>query len=396
MKVAPEAKPAAIQVLHLIESDGVYGAEHVVLALAGQAASDPRFSASIGCLVTQAPEPNRLLQSARELGVPAHEFAMRKVQSAYDVASLPGKLRRLRVGLIHAHGYKAAIAGYAAHLATGIPILATCHLWFEDSAFKWTYRWLTRLERRLYPRFDHVVAVSQQIAECLRASGVPPSRLTEIENGIPTVDKRPQSVREAIRRDVGADSDTFVVVNVGRLVEQKAQADLVSAAALLRDRHRNVLVLILGDGHLRAALDDQIRMAGLSDRVRVLGFQDDVQGYLSIADVFVLPSVDEGLPIALLEALMAGVPVICTPVGAIPEFLQHGVSALLVPARDPAALAAALERLIVQPDLRPELAQRGHDEAAQRFTAKTMYGRYREIYERLTTGAHGGDEPTRR
>jgi hypothetical protein len=96
---------------------------------------------------------------------------------------------------------------------------------------------LTRLERRLYPRFDHVVAVSQQIAECLRTSGVPPSRLTEIENGIPTVDKRPQSVREAIRRDVGADSDMILAADIHRMIDMGDDVGGGADACRVDERH---------------------------------------------------------------------------------------------------------------------------------------------------------------
>ena len=176
------SRPASehTRVLHLIESDGVYGAEQVVLALAREAASDARFPATIGCLVKDVSRPNPLHERAVALGLPAVKLRMRTVESPIDLAQLPFRLRGLRTGIIHAHGYKAAIAGYAAHLVSRAPIVGTCHLWFEESESKWTYKWLTRLERRLYPRFAHVIAVSAPIAAQLRRWHVPDGRLTEI------------------------------------------------------------------------------------------------------------------------------------------------------------------------------------------------------------------------
>jgi len=371
-------------VLHLIESDGVYGAEQVVLALAAQAARDDRFPATIGCLVKDPAASNPLDERARSLGLPSVKIQLRNRECLIDLSRLPGSARRQGTALIHAHGYKAAIAGYGAHLATRMPIVASCHLWFEDSDAKWTYRALTALERRLYPRFDHVVAVSDPIGDKLRAWGVPPDRLTVISNGIETgVPPPPAATLTALRAACGADPGTIVAVNVGRLADQKAQADLIEAAALLRDRHPELRVLILGEGHLREALEAQIRRHGLEGVVRLPGFAEDVRHYLAIADLFVLPSVDEGLPIALLEALAAGVPAICTPVGGIPHLLVDGQSAAFVPVHAPDALAAAIARLIGDAPLRARLASSGRDAVERAHSASAMYRQYRAIYERV-------------
>jgi glycosyltransferase involved in cell wall biosynthesis len=381
-----------VRVLHLIESDGVYGAEQVVLALARQAADDDRFPATIGCLVKNPTEPNPLHDRARALGFPSFKLRLRNAQSPADVARLARTLRRQGIGLIHAHGYKAAIAGYAAHLANRTPIVATCHLWFEDSDVKWTYRALTGLERRLYRRFDHVVAVSGPIADRLRTWQVPPARLSEINNGI--ADSEPPAPEElaAIRARHGVAADSFVVLNVGRLADQKAQADLIEAASRLRRDLPNLRVLILGEGHLRPALEAQIARHNLQDVVRLVGFQENVRLYLAIADAFVLPSVDEGLPIALLEALFSGVAVACTPVGAIPRLLTDGHSALFVPVHDVDALAAAIARLATEPLLRRTLTVNGRDAVLRAHSAHAMYRAYRAVYESVTAAPGNHDD----
>jgi glycosyltransferase involved in cell wall biosynthesis len=379
-------------VLHLIESDGVYGAEQVVLALVREAAADPCFPATIGCLVKDVREPNPLHERALELGLPAVKLRMRTVQSPLDLAQLPFRVHGLRAGIIHAHGYKAAIAGYAAHVAARTAIVGTCHLWFEESEVKWTYRWLTRLERRLYPRFAHVIAVSAPIASQLRRWHVADARLSEIGNGI-ALDRVPRSAGRSTRLRAALDvpADAFVVVNVGRLAEQKAQSDLIAAAARVHAMHPNLCVLILGDGHLRSALEEQIAHAGLRDAVRILGFKPNVEEYLALADAFALPSVDEGLPIALLEAVAAGVPAVCTPVGGIPTVFEDERSALFVPVHDVDALAAALRRLMEQPDLRASIAREGRDAVQRTHSSEAMYRRYREIYSRVAReGRHRG------
>ena len=266
------------------------------------------------------------------------------------------------------------------------PVLATCHLWFEDSDAKWTYRALSRLERRLYRRFDRLVAVSDAIAVKLPAWNVPADRLSVIRNGI-ALEDAPRSAGDLaeLRRRCGVPADAFLAINIGRLADQKAQADLIEAAARVRATHPHVHVLILGEGHLRPALERQIHDAGLQDHARIVGFQENVREYLAMADAFVLPSVDEGLPIALLEALAVGVPAICTPVGAIPQLLEHESSALFVPVHGIDDLATAINRLIEQPSLREALASRGLGAVRQGHSAQAMYREYHALYERLIT-----------
>jgi glycosyltransferase involved in cell wall biosynthesis len=120
----------------------------------------------------------------------------------------------------------------------------------------------------------------------------------------------------------------------------------------------------------------------------MLGFQENVRDYLAIANAFVLPSVDEGLPIALLEALAAGVPIICTSVGAIPRLLDDEVSALFVPVHNVDVLTRAIGRLMEQPGLCRQLAQCGQAVFHDQCGAATMYGRYKQIYSRLAAGRH--------
>lgn len=375
--------PPPARVLHLLESDGIYGAEQVVLALAGQAAADPCFSAAIAVLVKDPMQPHALHDRAQALGIPALKLTLRKLPFAYDLVRTIQQLNRFDVDLIHAHGYKAEITAYIASQTYGIPVLVTCHLWFSESTSKWTTRMLGRIERRLYPHFPHVVAVSPQIAEQLRRWGVPADRLSEISNGV-ALDPPPSPADlDVIRRRIGAAADTVVILNVGRLAEQKAQADIIEAARLLHGKHPQLRVVILGEGHLREALTDQIDRAGLGAVVRIMGFQPNVRHYLAAADIFALPSVDEGLPIAALEAMTAGVPIVCTAVGALPTLLEHEKSALFVPLHAPAALAEALERLILRPDLRKELAAHAQAVARKTYTAEAMYERYRDIYGRL-------------
>ena len=373
-------------ILHLIESDGVYGAEHVVLALADQASRDPRLDVTIACLVKSQVAPNPLHEEATRRGIPAIKVLVGKATAPIDLIRLVGRLRRLRPDVVHAHGYKAATAAWLTRTATRIPILATCHLWYSEPHNNWTYRWLTRLELQLYRSFPTVVAVSRPIRDHLIEQGVAEDAVRVIQNGIrlpPADTDQPRRV-QALAEKLRPHASTFILLNVGRLAEQKAQASLVEAVRRLRSSHPHLSALILGEGPLRDALNRQIAAAGLGNHVHLVGFDDRVADYLVLADAFVLPSLDEGLPIALLEALGAGLPVVATRVGAIPDVITDGVNGLLVAVGDADGLSRSIARLLEDPGLGQRLGEQGRQTVLQGFTAEAMHRQYLEVYSELT------------
>ena len=373
-------------VIHLIESDGLYGAGRVVLSLAHQATGDPDFPAAIGCILPEPAQAHPFADRVGAEGLRVLKLQLRPSRVLSDLVVILRHLRSERPAILHTHGYKAAIIGYATHLVTGVPVLATCHGWADDSQGKRSYRWLTSLERFLYRFFTCVVAVSPRIAAQLRQWHVRADRIVEVPNGIALQGPPSPAIVTALRQRERIPAGTPVVLHVGRLSEEKGQTDLVEAARQLIHGHPTLRVLILGDGPLRATLESQIAQCGVTEAVKLLGFRDNVRDYLALADVFALPSLTEGLPLSVLEALDAGVPVVCTPVGALPSLLEDGVSGLFVPVHSPAALADAIERLIKEPELRRALAMGGSEVVRRTATAQAMHRRYRDLYVRLTRG----------
>ena len=387
-----ETSLSPTRVLHVIESDGLYGAERVVLALARQAGADSDLPASIACLVADPSSPHPVQQAAGALGVPCHLVPLRSRFAVFDLPRLIGTIKQLGAGLLHTHGYKATVAGYVARVGLGVPMMATCHLWFEEGDAKWTYRLLSSVERRVYPRLPMVVAVSDALADVLARRGVNRDRIRVIYNGIePPPVAASNDSRQIIRERFGVSPTTFLVITVGRLAEQKAQADLIAAIALLRGKGEPVAAIILGDGHLRPQLARQIEETSLSGVVHLAGFQPNVTDHLRAADAFALTSLDEGLPIALLDAIAAGIPTISTPVGAVPIVISNDVNGLLVPVNRPEATAEAIRRLMREPELRARLTANARRTFAERFTAEAMYRQYRDVYCEVV---HGHDPAT--
>ena len=370
-----------MRVLHLLESGGLYGAERVVLNLSEAMRAAGAFEPVVGCIVQRPGEPCALYDEAVRRGFAAEKVLLRNLGLALDAPAAARRWARLGIGLVHSHGYKATVFGSAVRALRPLPMTATCHLWFIGPRTPLKMRAMVAAELRLYRRFRTVVAVSGEIRDVLVRAGVSADRVRVIANGIPLGAPAPAAAdREALRAALGAGPGTFLVLNAGRLTAQKDQASLLRAVGDAPLDGRPLRCVVAGEGELREVLGGEIEGRGWSGRAALLGFRDDVQALLGAADVFALPSLDEGMPMILLEAAAAGLPIVATPVGDIPTLLRHGHNALLVPAGDVTALREALLRLRDEPGLAARLGDAARHDVRDRHSSEAMYERYAEVY----------------
>jgi glycosyltransferase involved in cell wall biosynthesis len=177
----------------------------------------------------------------------------------------------------------------------------------------------------------------------------------------------------------------YVLINVARLSEQKAQENIIRAACDLKKKGKKITVQIVGEGPLRPQLERLIAESNLREEVRLLGFRDDIGGLLRAADLFVLPSHDEGLPMSLLEAMSYKVPVIVTPVGEIPKIIRHGATGVVVPVNDAAALAEAIAWSMDNRELLAGMADKAYGLLVEKYSSRSMKQGYEKIYGQLIT-----------
>ena len=276
------------------------------------------------------------------------------------------------------HGYKAALLGRPAARRAGTPVLAVSRGWTWEN---WKVRAYTALDRVHLRAFDHVVAVSDGQARKCRRAGVPPNRLSVIRNSarLSAFDGPADPAARQTLLGLFPAAPEFVLVAAGRLSPEKGFADLIRAMRPVAERFASAGLVIFGDGEERPALEALAAKLGLAGRVVMPGFRRDLDALWPAADLAVLSSESEGLPNVLLEASAAGVPVVATRVGGVPEVVADGLTGWLVRPRDPAALGGALVAALSDPAGMRARGAAGRLKMEREFTFAAQAGAYRQL-----------------
>lgn len=322
--------------------------------------------------------PKRLRAAAEAAGVQFLGLARR---GTWDVAAWRPLVRLLRSGkvqVIHGHMLGSNVWAIVLGRLTGVPVVVAHE---HGLAFSGSRR-RRLLDRHLIARgSDVLIACSaQDRRRMIEIDGIPPRDVVLVTNGIAA---RAPSPSRDVRRELGIARDAPVIGSVGMLRAEKRFDVLVRAAAELVARWPEALVLIAGEGPERARLEDLIAELGLSRSVRFLGARDDVPEVLHALDVAVTCSDFEGMPLSVLEYMEAALPVVATHVGGLPDLVEDGVHGLLVPRRDPAALAKALDALLSDPARRRAMGAAGRERRRAEFDLDVMVARVEDLYERL-------------
>jgi len=292
-------------------------------------------------------------------------------------------LRRVRPALIHIHGFKAFPIGALAAKLARVPVLVTVHNFPAHRGGAAFFPYLSRLAELAAA---HYIAVSGSLARELMAWGVPPHRVKVIYNGI---DLKPFGQIFLRRQSTARIDDQLVVGTIARMAPQKGLPYLVEAAEKLADRFPQMRFVIAGEGPLRQVLQEAVHRAGLKSRVTFPGYCRDIAETLSKIDIFVLPSLTEGLSITLLEAMAAGCAVVATRVGGVPEIVDHGITGLLVQPASADALAEAVATLAINPELRDKFSAAGKEKIEAHFTLARMLTETASVYAALINREFG-------
>jgi glycosyltransferase involved in cell wall biosynthesis len=368
------------RVVHYLDSDTFGGTEEAALHL--MASLDRRRWEPV---LMHHPEPGvaRLVDGATRLGIRTR--AVPRVDPHRRLGGMNRLRRALRAerpAVFHAHlswPFACKHGVIAAWLARVPAIVGTAQLYMAPES--------TRQPRLILKLFRRIIAVSDEVksryADELR---VPGRRLAVVRNAI-RVSPAGHVGDPVLRASLVRGGPDYVVLTPARLHPQKGHTYLLAAAAQVPD----ATFVLAGDGPLRRELEAEARTLGISDRCVILGYRSDVPELLAVADLFVLPSLYEGLPISVLEAMAAGRPVVATAIGGTDEAITSELSGLLVPPRDPVALASAIRRLRADPALAARLASAGRERVEREFSTDVTARQVMQIYDEVLAEAGGGD-----
>jgi len=376
-----------MRILHLIHSEGIYGAETILLYLAREQ-QQRGHEPLIGSIRDPGTAETPFEALARLRGLPVLPIRIAPRPTPAVVRSLLRTVRAVRPEVLHSHGYKADILLGPLPRRWRGPMLSTLHGWTAARLLSalWLYEQLDRLSLR---RIDTVVAVTRCMLQLPVLRSIPSSRRRVIENGIPPLSQRLADLAAAGAPPVPQELAEFVarrptLVAIGRLSPEKGFGLLLDAFAEAESARRGAIqLLIVGEGAERERLAKRIAQLGLSGSARLGGYVAGADRLLAHAAGFVMSSTTEGMPLVLLEAMQWRVPILATAVGAIPEMLGQGRRGLLTAPGDVGQLAAGMLRIL---DAASSIAQDdGSREPAlpELYSSARMAERYLGAYDAL-------------
>ena len=373
-------EPLIVHVIHRLDYGGM---ETVLVDLINRMSGGPYRHAVI-CLT----DFSEFRERIRSPEVAVFALGKREGKDLPSYWRLWRLLRRLKPALVNTYNLSTLDVAPIARLA-GCRVVHSEHGWLVGrEAVPVRY---VRLRRLVRPFVDRFVAVSQDLETWLsQVVDVPATKLACIHNGVEADGfQHDAAERESARQRMGLAPETFVVGTVARLDPVKAQTQLIEAIASLSERHdsaRDTRLLIVGDGPERARLEALIRARGLELEVTLTGARSDVSQLLAAFDVFALPSHNEGVSIAILEAMASGLPVVATRVGGNPEVVVDGETGALVAPGAVDELAKALHRYREDDALARTHGEAGRARMQAEFSLESMVGRYRRLYDDVLDG----------
>lgn len=356
-----------IKILYVVDSLGVGGAETLLLDIL-RVAKDRHHEAHLAYFT-----PGPLGPAMAALAASTTRLSLRGLKDPLALWRAIRLIRRLRPDVVHTHLTKSDLTGQIAARLAGTPKrIVTLHStdrWRKNRVLATAYRMATA-------GAHHLLAVSESVAEYVRQTqGDASGRLLVIPNGVDLA--RFRKIEPPDPKPAGH-THTFAII--GRLQPQKDHRTFLDAAQILAARRQDVAFVVIGDGPLRAELEQKARDLGLGSRITFTGNRSEMVSTLSGIDALVLSSAWEGLPMVLLEAMAAARPVVVTAVGEIPTVVRHSIDGLVVPPSQPEALAQAMEMLLQSPAAARAMGVSGRNRVSDNYDAAIMHERIFALY----------------
>jgi glycosyltransferase involved in cell wall biosynthesis len=371
-----------MKILHIISSGGMYGAEAVILNMS-RALNENSHSSILGVFSNSANPNLQLHETATAQGIESHLISCAGQIDRTVPSSIRELAARTNVDVVHAHGYKADIYCYFSLRGSSVPLVSTCHTWYDNDL---TVSLYGAADRFILRNYAAVVAVSEDVRQRLLKAGVRKEKIHIVRNGI---DLRPFDNAAPSLREISSPDHAPIVGLIGRLAPEKGVDIFLRAAARVVAELPATKFVVIGEGPDREQLELLVDELQIRKNVFMLGRREDMPSVYASLDIMVSASRHEGLPMAILEGMASSRPVVATAVGAVPDVIVDSRTGVLVPSENVELLAAKIVTLLNGRTQRENLGAAAKKLIEEEFSAERMTTDYLHIYEQaIATKKH--------
>ncbi len=368
-----------ISVAHIRDSGGIFGAERHILTIGKNI--DKKFHILLICMRSQDKKSELLMEKAKCIGIHVIPVDVRGKIDLKSIYSIRNILKNNNINIIHSHDFKSNMYGFLASVNLGIRRVLTAGGTTRDSLLKKFYMYVD--ETFTYKCFDNIIAVSREIHDRLRKRNIGAGKIIIIENGIDSSLYDLEFNEKYIYDPLPVDGKKKVFAVIGRLFPDKGHRYFLQAFSELNKKYPTSIALIIGDGPLDEEIGKQVMNLKLEGNVFLCGVRQDMKNIYNNIDCLVIPSLTEGLPYVLLEAMLCRVPVLATDVGGIPGLVTNEKTGYLVPPGDVESLKIGMEKMLDNPEKSEEMAENAYNLVMEKYSAKRMVDHIGRVYNSL-------------
>lgn len=379
MNRADSSSRKATRVLMFVQSLDLGGSETQCVEI-GRQLKEEGYRVTVGCLRADGPLQDRL----KEAGLECAEFPVRtgllRPNALWQMLKLVFFIRKRKFEVVHTNDLYSNLFAVPAAWLAGVPVIISSR---RDLGRWWWYTPVRRkILRRVQELSTRVLVNSEAVGkELLIKDGFRPEKIQVVYNGI-DAEKYSQLTSDREQLLPSLRSNHKLIITVANMhTAVKGHGDLIEAARIVREEHPEARFILAGDGEMRQFFEEQVRAAGLAETFVFLGHRTDIPALLACCDIGVLASRTEGLPNAVLEYMAAGLPVVATSVGGVPEILENEGNGLLIPPENPRALSRALLRLLRDEEMRRRLGAAGRERVLAQFNFASVMARLKQLYK---------------
>ncbi len=364
-----------INVVHLVEELTIGGLEKILTAIVLNL-DKKKYNVSVWCLREGGFFADKLVKEGMDVKV-LHISTSRNPLSIYKLYKL---LKHHKFDIIHTHAYSAGTIGRISAFLAGIPVIIS----HNQNVYGHYNKYYHFVEWLLSYITDKIICVSDKVMKFTNETqGIDTKRLITIYNGIEEFCSVSKKETLDLRKKFNIPISSPVIGTIAQFSEKKGLEYLLRSASVLFKDQRDVIFLLVGDGTIKGRLEQLCADLKIENNVIFVGERNDIPEMLSLIDIFVLPSITEGLPLAMLEAMSCGKPVIATSVGGVPEIVENGVSGILVQPKDSDALCGAMREMLSDVGMRDRMGREGQMICEKGFSSRAMVNQIENLYDTL-------------